>query len=260
MNLNLKGKNILLTGGAAGIGAAVVKLLQSEGAKTFVIDKQQTEFQEKVIDVRNNDDVRDFIAPLPQLDGLVLNAALGPFHNDPIAIFETNILGTLTVLNECKKKLSDFSSVVFVASTAGYRGEWDNKWLEVLNLPTKPSFDYKMEVKQLLLLLLPQETYRLTKWLLIRATKKFAKELATKKIRVNCIAPGPTKTEMSKTLWTDNVSEWKRLIAESSFGLASEATDVAPAIVFLLSERARMITGSFLHVDGGWFSKNAKYE
>jgi len=256
MNLNLKGNNILVTGGAAGIGAAVVKLLQSEGAKTFVVDKQQTEFQGKIIDVRNNTDVRDYVATLPPLDGLVLNAALGPFHDDSIAIFETNILGTLTVLNKCKEKLSDFSSVVFVASTAGYRGKWDNKWLEVLNLPAKPSFDYKMEVKQL-----PhQETYRLTKWLLIRATKKFAKELATKRIRVNCVAPGPTKTEMSKTLWADNVSEWKRLIAESPFGLASEATDVAPAIAFLLSERARMITGSFLHVDGGWFSKNAKYE
>lgn len=256
MNLNLKGKNILVTGGAVGIGAAVVKLLQQEEAKIFVVDKERTGFQEKVIDVRDNTEVRDFIAMLPPPDGLLLNAALGPFHSDPVAIFETNVLGTLTVLNECKEKLSDFSSIVFVASTAGYRGEWDNKWLELLNLPINPTFDYTAEIKQLS----SQETYRLTKWLLIQATKKFAKELANKKIRVNCVVPGPTKTEMSKALWADNVPEWQRLIAESPFGLASEPMDVASAIVFLLSEHARMITGSFLHIDGGWFSKNAKYE
>ncbi len=256
MNLNLKGKNILVTGGAAGIGAAVVKLLEEEGVKAFVIDKRLAEFQEKTIDVRNPADVRDFIATLPPLDGLVLNAALGPFHDDPIAIFETNVIGTLTVLNECRQKLSNFSSIVFVASIAGYRSERDSKWLDFLNAPASPPFDYRAEIK----LISSQETYRLTKWLLIEATKKFAKEFAVKKIRVNCIAPGPTKTEMSKALWADNPPQWQRLIVESPFGVAGEPTDVAPAIVFLLSEQTRMITGSFLHVDGGWFTKNAKYE
>lgn len=124
--------------------------------------------------------------------------------------------------------------------------------MQYLDFQRTPSFDYKTELKNTS----SQEVYRLTKWLLIQATKKFTREFAKKKIRVNCVAPGPTKTEMSKKLWADNLPEWKNLIAESPFNIANETIDVASTIVFLLSENAKMVAGSIIHVDGGWFAKN----
>src|SRR3989344_6423540 len=142
-NLNLKNKNILITGGAVGIGAYVVRLLQIEGAKTFVIDKQKTEIQEKIVDIRDRTTIHNFIDKLPLLNGLVLNAGLGPFHENPIEIFETNIIGTLNVLKACKEKFTDFSSIIIISSTAGYRDTWDNKWLQCLDFQKKQSFDYK---------------------------------------------------------------------------------------------------------------------
>ena len=252
MKLNLENKHFLVTGGAKGIGASVVKLLKMEKAKVFVIDKENAN-QGEAIDVRDSKKVYDFIKKMPKLDGLVLNAGLGPFHEDSVAIFETNVIGTLNVLKACKEKLTDFSSIVIISSTAGYRNKWDDKWLQYFDFQKKPSFDYKAELKHLS----PEESYRLTKWLLIQATKKFAKDFANKKIRVNCVAPGPTKTEMSKSLWTDNLSEWKKIISENPFNLANDTSDVAPIILYLLSKHTKMITGSFLHVDGGWFATKA---
>lgn len=122
-NSKLKDKRILVTGGARGIGASLVKILKSERAKIFMMDKKETRVNDKIIDIRNNLEVRDFIEKLPLLNGLVLNAGLGPFHENPLEIFETNVLGNLNVLRASMEKLAIFSSVVIVSSTAGYRRE-----------------------------------------------------------------------------------------------------------------------------------------
>jgi NAD(P)-dependent dehydrogenase (short-subunit alcohol dehydrogenase family) len=246
----LQGKQTLVTGGAKGIGASVVKFLQKKGRKVIVIDK------ENGIDIRDKEKVEDFIKKIPSLEGLVLNAALGPLHKNPTEIFETNIMGTMNILNACNRKLSKFSSVIIVASTAGYRKKWDKKWLEILDTENTISFDYKSEIKKFS----SKECYGLTKWLLIQATKKFSKEFAFRKIRVNCVVPGPTRTSMSKNLWQSNNKAWQKIVFESPFKIANEPENVANLIVFLLSEDAKMITGSFVHIDGGWFCKNVMGE
>lgn len=246
----MKNKNILVTGGASGIGKSAVELLKLKEANVFIIDKQKTRFAKKTIDTRDSLRVSDFISNLPLLDGIVLCAALGPFQQDPLDIFETNILGALNVLKACKKKLNDFSSIIIISSTAGYRNKWDDKWLQFLDFDKDISFDYRTELKRFSC----KESYQLTKWLLLQATKKFAKDFASKRIRVNCIVPGPTKTNMSKSLWRTNSEEWRKIISENPFNLPNEPSEVASVILFLLNQSTKMITGSFLHVDGGWFA------
>lgn len=254
MNMNLQNLNFLVTGGAEGIGSSVTDLLITEGATVHILDKQSSEknlAQLHKIDVRDKESVKETCKNLPLLDGLILNAALGPYEKDPVAIFETNVIGTLNVFNSCKDKFKTFASIIIVSSTAGFRANWSDKWLDFIE--GKISFDYKSEIEKMS----PQEVYRLSKWLLIQATKKIARELASKQIRVNCVVPGPTKTNMSKMLWGDNPSEWKKLIDEIPFKSANESSDIGSVIVFLLSPISKMITGSFIHVDGGWFIYNS---
>lgn len=257
MNMNLQKLNFLITGGAEGIGSSVADLLMAENATVHIFDKQSSGknlVQFHLVDVRDKECVVKTCKELPPLDGLVLNAALGPFDQDPIAIFETNVIGTLNVFNSSRDKFLKFASIVIVSSTAGFRADWPDKWLDFIE--GEISFDYKSEIKKMS----PPEAYRLSKWLLIQATKRLARELAPLQIRVNCVAPGPTETNMSKMLWDGNQLEWDKLIAEIPFKSANQPSDVGSAIIFLLSPISKMITGSFIHIDGGWFIRNSNHD
>jgi NAD(P)-dependent dehydrogenase (short-subunit alcohol dehydrogenase family) len=89
--------------------------------------------------------------------------------------------------------------------------------------------------------------YHASKAALIHLTRHLAVEMAPR-VRVNAIAPGVVRTEMSSGLWSGNEKE---LAAEVPLGRLAEPADVAPAAVFLCTDAARWITGEVLVVDGG---------
>ena len=94
--------------------------------------------------------------------------------------------------------------------------------------------------------------YAVSKAAVIGMTKALAIELAPKKIRVNCIAPGFVKTNMGNTvgvMFDDNHSEKVASLHPLGWG---EADDIANGIVFLLSDNAKWITGAVLPIDGGF--------
>ena len=95
-------------------------------------------------------------------------------------------------------------------------------------------------------------TYSAAKAAVIGFTRAAALELASSGFRLNCVAPGLVQTEMldrSREMMTDEQFEALRQKSPLGFGLAR---DVAYAIVFLLAETGRWITGSTLVVDGGY--------
>jgi NAD(P)-dependent dehydrogenase (short-subunit alcohol dehydrogenase family) len=93
--------------------------------------------------------------------------------------------------------------------------------------------------------------YAASKGALIAACRSVAAELATKRIRVNAVAPGVVKTPMSEKWLNQMTSEQKAAIEAKHLLGFGTSQDVAAAIVFLLSEDARWITGTCLTIDGG---------
>lgn len=93
-----------------------------------------------------------------------------------------------------------------------------------------------------------QANYAASKAGIIGLTKTMARELASRGITVNAIAPGFVNTEMTEVL-SDEVKE--KAVAQIPLGRFGEAEDIAEAAAFLASDRANYITGQVIHVDGG---------
>ena len=93
-----------------------------------------------------------------------------------------------------------------------------------------------------------QVNYSAAKAGLIGMTKSAAKELASRSITVNAVAPGFIKTAMTDALSEEQKQSMYKLIP---LGKLCETEDIAEAVLFLVSDRARYITGEVLRVDGG---------
>ncbi len=92
--------------------------------------------------------------------------------------------------------------------------------------------------------------YTATKAAMIGLTYGFARRLADRNINVNAIAPGPTETEILKAFTEEKKEELRHTIPLKKLG---ETRDIANAVVFLASEKAKFITGAVLDVNGGMF-------
>ena len=90
--------------------------------------------------------------------------------------------------------------------------------------------------------------YSASKAALESLSRTWAAEFGSRGVRVNSVAPGPTRTEGVATQWGETNEELGRALP---LGRTASPTEVAEAVLFLASPRARFITGSTLHVDGG---------
>jgi 3-oxoacyl-[acyl-carrier protein] reductase len=95
-----------------------------------------------------------------------------------------------------------------------------------------------------------QVNYAAAKSGMIGLTKSLAREFASRKITVNCVAPGYIVTEMTQDL-DEAVRE--KMLEEIPLAALGEADDVAAAVAYLVSERAGYVTGQTIHVNGGMY-------
>ena len=95
-----------------------------------------------------------------------------------------------------------------------------------------------------------QVNYSSTKSGLIGFTKSLSREVGTRGITVNAVAPGFINTEMTQAL---NESQQQAILSQIPLGRMGEAEDIANAVAFLASEEASYITGTVLHVNGGMY-------
>ncbi len=246
MDLSLKGKSVLVTGGSRGIGKALVEAFAAEGARVAFTFRSSTEqahalvasLHEKGVEAMciqgdaadtavAETSVNEVLSKWETLDILVNNAGitrdnlmLRSTEEDWDAVLDTNLK---SVYNYCKAvyrpmmkqragRIVNMSSVVGVMGNPG------------------------------------QTNYAASKAGIIGLSKSLAKELGRRGITVNVVAPGFVSTEM-----TEAVSEagQEAMLAVIPLGKPATPEDVSNAVLFLASDRAAYITGHVLHVDGG---------
>lgn len=242
----LKEQTAVVTGGARGIGRAIALELAKQGANVIINyhgSVKKAEEVKKEIEEKGGTaeimqcDVADFAAcerffqqvieKYKRVDILVNNAGvtrdgllMKMSEEEFDTVINTNLKGTFhcmrfvtrQMIKQRYGRIINISSVVGVAGNAG------------------------------------QANYAASKAGVIGLTKSAARELASRKITVNAIAPGFIETDMTKDL-PDKVKE--ESIAKIPLGYYGKPEDVAGAVSFLASEKAGYITGQVLHVDGG---------
>lgn len=246
----------IVTGGASGIGFATAQQLVRNNASVVVCDLEEPAEGIDGVDFLTGD-VRDPMTieqAVSKIGGrvraLVLCAARGPLYHDSTEIVETNHHAQIENALACQEALVEWASVVTLSSTAGFRVHLDSRWLRLVGEPYAGGRN--LELWEEIAAMSPRDAYALSKWAVNSSTMRLGRMLASKRVRVNCVAPGPTRTRMSEALWRERPEEWSDLAKESPVRLANEPDDVAAVIEWLCTDAARMVFGSILHVDGGW--------
>lgn len=231
----------VVTGGASGIGAAVVRELVEQGARVAVLDLDPTAAEPGTLavhaDVADDASVRAAVdaalAQLGRLDVLVNNAGIGAqgtvADNDDdewLRVFNVNVLGMVRTSRAALPALrrSPAASIVNVGSIAATAG-------------------------------LPQRAlYSASKGAVLALTRAMAADHLAEGIRVNCVNPGTADTPWVSRLLAsadDPQRERAALEARQPHGRLVSADEVATAVAYLASPRSGSTTGTTIAVDGG---------
>jgi len=225
----LKGKTAIVTGGAAGIGAAIVERFKAEGTKVIVFDLNG----EKKVDITNYETVKQAVAEAGPVDILVNNAGWDMFKpflkSDPAfwqKIISINLLGPMNLLHCVLPGMvaRGGGKVVSIASDAGRVGSSG------------------------------EAPYSACKGGIIALTKTLAREMATKNIRLNVVCPGLTETGMLESFMqgAGNPEKLREAYRRAiPLGRLGKPEDIPGAVLFLSSDDADFITGQTLSVSGG---------
>ena len=240
---SLKGKSALLTGGGRGIGHAMARGLRNAGATVHVLDfADLSEPLEGVsftkVDITKSDEVEKAISEVEtggtSFDILVNNAGVtfsDESHVYPdefwVRTLEVNLTSVFRLCRRIGAKLiaeNRSGSIINVTSIGALQG-----------FPANPAYgSAKGGVRQL--------------------TKALACEWGQYGIRVNCLAPGYTRTPMNTKSWNDQELRDQRANSTMLSRWAEPEEMVGP-LVFLASDASSYMTGADLVVDGGWTSK-----
>ena len=228
----LKGKTAIVTGGAAGIGAAIVERFEAEGTRVVVFDLNPRDGQQKV-DITDYDAVKKAVGDAGPVDILVNNAGWDMFRpflqTDPAfwqKIISINLVGAMNLLHCVLPGMvaRGGGKVVSIASDAGRVGSSG------------------------------EAPYSACKGGIIALTKTLSRELASKGVRLNTVCPGLTETGMLAEFMKgagnpDKLAEaYRRAVP---IGRLGKPADIAGAVLFLASDDAEFITGQTISVSGG---------
>lgn len=243
--MEFKGKNVIVTGGLRGIGKSISLSFASEGANVIVFDLIDDNLQEAKNDIEKfgvsfeyfkvdvscfskvEETVEEVIKKYENIDFLINNAGItkdnlliSMTEEEWDKVIAVNLKGTFNcsksvvkyMIKKRKGVITNISSVIGIMGNKG------------------------------------QSNYSASKAGIIGFTKSLAKEVGSRNVRVNAIAPGFIETDMTKKLPEEIVKDYAKLIP---LGRMGKPEDVANLCLFLSSEKASYITGQVIHCDGG---------
>jgi 2-keto-3-deoxy-L-fuconate dehydrogenase len=240
----LDGKQALVTGGASGIGEAVVRTFSAAGAAVCIVDidlpraealaKQLSRVTALSCDITDEQAVQKLFAAIPKLDILVNNAGIGlvgGIEETSLEDFErlmrVNVRGLFLVTRAAMPHLvASHGNIVNIGSVAGIVG-------------VKKRF-----------------AYCATKGAVVAMTRQLALDYPTQ-IRVNCICPGTVDTPFVEAYLEKYHKHEKdkvraELNARQPIGRLGKPQEIAHLALYLASEEASFTNGSVVSIDGGW--------
>ena len=237
----LEGKVALVTGASRGIGRAIAVELAKQGAR--VVGTATTEQGAQAITAAG-------------LNGRVLNVKDSAQTDELIAAVQKEFGDIVILVNNAavtrdnlalRMKDADWDEVmetnlkpVFRLSRAVMRGMMKARWGRIINITSVVGAAGNPG----------QANYAAAKAGVVGMAKSLARELGSRNITVNCVAPGFIDTDMTRALSEEQKSA---LLSQIPLGRLGRPEDVASAVAFLASPAAGYVTGTVLHVNGGMY-------
>ncbi|MBX3010696.1 MAG: 3-oxoacyl-[acyl-carrier-protein] reductase [Caldilineaceae bacterium] len=244
--MNFSGKTALITGSSSGIGAAIAQEFAASGAKVAIHYRGNAQGAETIAatireagaecaiyqaDVSDMDQaaalVKQVQSDLGSLDILVNNA--GTTRDTLLMSMKEDEWDT--VINTNLKS-------VYTVTRAALRGMLKNRWGRIINITSVVGLTGQAG----------QTNYAASKAGIIGFTKSLAREVASRNITVNAVAPGFVPTALTDVL---NDEQRQGIITNTPLGRMGTPEEIAWAVAFLAAERSGFITGQVLTVDGG---------
>lgn len=232
-DFSVAGKHVLITGGSGGIGGAFARAFLAHGARVTVADlvapktKSDLQMTYEILDVRSDTDVTALAARTETLDVVIHCAGRlvrwEEYKPDVFMdILDIHLIGNLRLANAFRPHLKATKGcLINIGSMYSYFGA-----------PQVPA-------------------YAAAKTAIVSLTKSLAIAFAADGIRVNAIAPGWIKTEISRG-GRENPEFNAKVVARIPGGEWAEPEDLAGTAIFLASPASRLITGATIAVDGGY--------
>jgi NAD(P)-dependent dehydrogenase (short-subunit alcohol dehydrogenase family) len=242
---DLKGKVVLVTGGGSGLGYAIAGAFAANQAHVVIVGRNEERLSRASGELGKNVEAVAFdlsaIDRVPELVGSIVKTA------GPIDVLVNNA-GINLKKNALHVTDEEYQTIVHTNQTAVF-----TLTREVLkSMAARKTGNIIMISSMASQYGIPKVIgYTASKSAVEGMTRALAVECAQYKIRVNCIAPGFIKTDMSAKALNTDPERKRRVLTRTPMGRLGEPSDVAHAALFLASEQSNFITGVVLPVDGG---------